>query len=211
MCRFAAIAAVIVATSADAQMPGAPILQNVWASRGLVGALDIGGGTDATVYAAALSFTASRLQFSGGAGYQTRTGMSSRAVYGVRAAMPLGSATSAFGFGAFAGIGGGPTSSTAADSGANTTQIPLGIAVGWRKGLGATHGVSVYADPAYELFSGGSKSGGLFRVGLGADVGITTSLGATLGAEFGGTRARGVGGPSGVLYGVGVSYAFGKR
>ena len=209
--RIAATAAVVLAASADAQMAGAPILQNVWSTRGIVGAVNIGGGNDGTVYGGAISFSASRLQFSGGLGYQTRTGMSSRTVYGLRAAMPFGGASSAFGFGAFAGIGGGPTSSTGADSAANVTETPLGVAVGWRKAFGATHGVSLYADPAYVLYSGGSKSGGLFRVGLGADFGITSSLGATLGAELGGTRARGVGGPSGVLYGAGVSYAFGRR
>lgn len=211
MLRISAAATVVVAVSADAQMPSAPILQNVWATRGVAGAVNVGGGSDGSVYAGAVSFSASRLQLSGGIGYETRTGMSSRAVYGVRAAMPFGGASSAFGFGAFAGIGGGPTSSTAADSAANTTEIPLGVAVGWRKPFGATHGVSVYADPAYVLYSGGSKSGGLFRVGLGADFGVTSSLGVTVGAELGGTRARGVGGPSGVLYGAGVSYAFGRR
>jgi hypothetical protein len=211
MLRISAAATVIVAASTGAQMPSAPILQNVWGTSGVAGAVNVGGGSDASVYGGAVSFSASRLQFSGGIGYQTRTGMSSRAVYGVRAAMPFGGATSAFGFGAFAGIGGGPTSSTAADSAANTTDIPLGVAVGWRKPFGGTHGVSVYADPAYVLYSGGSKSGGLFRVGLGADFGVTSSLGVTVGAELGGTRARGVGGPSGVLYAAGVSYAFGRR
>lgn len=208
---IATAAVVMLAGSAEAQMPSAPVLQNVWATRGLVGAVDIGGGADGTVYAGALSFSASRLQFSGGIGYETRTGMSARTVYGVRAALPFGGATSTFGFAAFAGIGGGSTSSTGPDSAASTTQVPLGVAVGWRKAFGGARGVSLYADPGYVLFSGGSKSGGLFRIGLGADVGITTALGATLGAEFGGTRPRGVGGPSGVLYGVGVSYAFGKR
>jgi len=211
MLRLAAIAAVVVAASAGGQLPSAPILQNVWANHGLVGALDFGGGSDGSVYAGAISFTAARLQISGGLGYQTRTDMKSRTVYGVRAAMPFGGASSSFGFGAFAGIGGGNTSTTGADSAANTTQVPLGVAVGWRKAFGGTHGISLYADPAYVLYSGGSKSGGLFRVGLGADIGITSSLGATIGAELGATRARGVGGPSGVLYGAGVSYAFGKR
>jgi len=32
-----------------------------------------------------------------------------------------------------------------------------------------------------------------------------------LGVDFGGTRAAALGGPSGVLYGVGVSYAFKRR
>jgi hypothetical protein len=200
-----------VAAGAGAQMPSAPILQNVCSSRGLVGAVDFGGGSDGSVYAGAISFAAARLQISGGIGYQNRTGLKGRGVYGVRAAIPFGGASSTFGFGAFAGIGGGNASSTGADSAANKTEVPLGVAIGWRRAFGGTHGISLYADPAYVLYSGGSKSGGLFRAGLGADIGITSSLGATVGAELGATRARGVGGPSGVLYGAGVSYAFGKR
>lgn len=213
LCRhqIAAAAALILAASAEAQLPSTPILQNAWASSGTVGAIDIGGGTDGTSYAGAVSFGASRLQISGGLGYQTRTGMRARTGYGVRAAMLFGGANSTLGFGAFAGIGGGNTSSTATDSATSTTQIPLGVAVGWRKAFGETHGLSVYADPAYVMYSGGSKSGGLFRLGLGADVGITSSLGATVGAELGATRARGIGGPSGVLFGAGLSYAFGRR
>jgi hypothetical protein len=65
--------------------------------------------------------------------------------------------------------------------------------------------------PAYVLFSGGTKGGGLFRAALGGDVGITSSLGATLGIEFGGKRPRGLGGPTGSLYGFGLSYALGHR
>jgi hypothetical protein len=77
--------------------------------------------------------------------------------------------------------------------------------------VGASHGVSVYGAPAYVLFSGGSKNQGLFRASIGADLGLTRALGATVGVEFGATRPRGIGGPSGTLYGVGVSYALGHR
>lgn len=207
-----ATAAVLAfAATAHAQMPSAPVLQNVWSVPGAVGAANIAGGADGTAYAGAVSFSASKLQFSGGLGYQARTGMPARTGYGIRAAMLFGGASSAFGFGAFAGVGGGNTSSTGADSLASTTEVPLGVAVGWRRAFGGTHGVSLYADPAYVLYSGGAKSGGLFRVGLGADFGITRSIGATIGAELGATRPRGVGGPSGVLYGGGISYAFGRR
>lgn len=209
--RLAAAAAVILAASANAQMPSAPVLQNAWSAPGAVGAVNISGGADGTAYAGAVSFGASRFQFSGGIGYQSRTDMPARSGYGLRAAMLFGGANSAFGVGAFAGVGGGNTSSTGADSVANKTEIPLGVALGWRKAFGGTHGVSLYADPAYVLYSGGAKSGGLFRVGLGADFGITSSIGATIGAEFGATRPRGVGGPSGILYGGGISYAFGRR
>jgi hypothetical protein len=225
--RFAAIAAVILAASAGAQIPGLPVLQNVWASPGVVGALDIGGGSDGTTYAGAIGWTpgSGRFQLSAGVGARTRKAGGSGASYGARVAMPFGGASSTFGFAAFAGIGGGPAVSTPAstisfnngnavtvpDSVSSTTEVPLGAAIGWRRAIGSNHGISVYADPAYVLFSGGSKTQGLFRAAVGVDVGITNSLGATVGVEFGGTRARGFGGPSGTQFGVGVSYAFGKR
>lgn len=215
MIRIAAVAAVVLAVSAGGQMPDAPVLQNAWSTQGLVGAVDIGGGSGGTAYAGAVSFGAgSRLMLSGGIGYQTRTGMSARTVYGIRAALPFGGATSSFGFAPFAGLGGGTgvsSRSDAADSVVSTTQVPLGVALGWRRALGGSHGISLYTSPSYVLYSGGSKSGGLVRVGLGADVGLTSSMGVTVGTELGQTRPRGVGGPSGVLFGLGVSYAFGRR
>jgi hypothetical protein len=219
--RIAATAVIVLSASANAQMPGAPVLQNAWATPGLVGAVDLSGGSDGSTYAAAVGWTpgSGRFQLSGGFGAQTRTGLGSRSVYGVRAAIPFGGPSSTFGFAAFAGIGGSsgakkttnPVAGTAVVDVPSTTQIPLGAAIGWRKAIGSNHGLSVYGTPSYVLFSGGSKSGGLFRASIGADAGITSSIGATLGIEFGGTRPRAVGGPSGTLYGLGISYAFGRR
>ncbi|HXT14596.1 MAG TPA: hypothetical protein VN706_03150 [Gemmatimonadaceae bacterium] len=219
--RLAAVLAVVIAGSADAQMPGTPILQNAWATPGVVGAIDIGGGSDGSVYAAAASWTpgSGRFEVSGGAGFASHTGGSSGGVYGARVALPLGGASGSFGFGAFAGIGGGgsvkrTTATTAGtiDSTSSSTQIPVGAAVGWRHAIGSARGFSIFGTPSYVFETGGgSGNKGLFRVGVGADFGITSSLGATVGGEFGATRARGLGGPSGSLFGVGVSYAFGKR
>ena len=220
--RIAAILGTVAVASADGQMPGAPVLQNAWATPGMVGALNITGGSDGSLYAAAGSWTpgSGRFQLSGGVGYQTRTGAGSAAAYGARIAMPFGGASSTFGFAAFAGIGGGgsqrkstvsPTVPAVADSTTSSAQIPLGVGIGWRRAFGSARGVSLYASPAYVLFTGGSGSKGLFRTAIGADVGITSSFGATAGIEFGATRGRAVGGPSGSLYGLGVSYAFGRR
>jgi len=202
------------ALRAHAQIPGAPILQNAWATPGLVGALNFGGGSDGSVYAAAASWSpaSGRFQLSGGGGGQTRSGKGSRGVYGVRVAIPFGAAQGSFGFAAFAGLGGGSGGTSAfPDSISSTTEVPIGVGIGWRHAIGANHGLSVYGTPAYVLFSGGSKNGSLFRGSLGSDVGITPSLGATVGVEFGGTRPRGYGGPSGTIFGLGVSYAFGRR
>jgi hypothetical protein len=213
---YVCFALTVALPAAQAQMPGAPVLQNAWATPGIVAAVDIAGGSDGTVYAAAASWTpgSGRFQLSGGGGFRTVTGGGNGGVYGIRAAIPLGGASGSFGFGAFAGIGGGSaTHKTNAfvDSVANTAEIPVGAAVGWRHAIGATHGLSVYATPSYVFFTGGKKTDGLVRVGIGADVGITKAIGATVGADFGGTRPRGFGGPSGSLFGVGLSYALGHR
>ncbi len=204
-----------LATMARAQLPGAPVLQNAWATPGVVGAINVGGGSDGTVYAAAGSWTPSsgRFQLSGGAGSLSRTGAGSRGVYGVRLAVPvMGGPTSSIGFAAFAGAGGGGgTRKGPSDSTASTAQIPIGAAIAWRRAVGSSRGFSVYASPSYTFLSGGSKTGGLVRAAVAADVGITSSLGVTAGIEFGQTRARALGGPSGTLYGLGVAYAFGHR
>lgn len=205
-----------ISIPADAQIPGAPVLQNAWATPGIVGAIDITGGSDGSVYAAAASWTpgSGRFEVSGGGGFQSRTGKSSRGVFGGRLAVPLpfGGASGSFGAAAFAGIGGGSGGTTAfVDSISSTIEIPVGLGIGWRHALGKSRGVSVFGTPSYVFFSGGTKTGGLFRAAIGADAGITPALGVTLGVEFGGTRPRGFGGPSGTLYGVGLSYAFGRR
>ena len=209
--RIVAMTATFVASTLGAQMPGAPVLQNAWASPGLVGAIDYGGG-DGSVYAGAVSWASAtaRLQLSGGIGVRSRSGgAGSKSVYGVRAALPLGGAASPIGFGLFAGVGGGQNA--AADSAASTTEIPIGVAIGWRRAVGSSHGFSLYATPSYVYFSGGDKPGGVMRVGIGVDIGLTKMLGATVGAEFGGTRSASIGGPTGTLWGVGLSYAFGRR
>lgn len=226
MNRFCRVACVSVATvawssSAAAQLPNAPILQNVWANPGMVGAFNMGGGSGGSVYAGAASWTPSsgRFQLSGGVGVQALSnGGGSNAAYGARVAVPLGGAGGSFGFGAFAGVGGGGAKRTVVDSitrdtlasSATTTLIPVGGSVGWRKAIGASHGFSVYASPSYVFLTGGGSSGGIFRVGLGGDVGITQSIGLTGGVELGQAKSS-LGGPSGTIYGLGVSYAFGRR
>ena len=221
----AAVALVVLTGSAAAQLPAAPVLQNAWATPGIVAAVNVAGASNNSIYAAAASWGASRFQISGGIGVPSRSGTAvgtgSKTAYGVRVAVPFGGASSAFGFAAFAGIGGTSGSGVkvadtlgipaAADSVPWTTEVPLGVSIGWRRAIGSNHGLSVYATPAYINYSGGSRSSGLFRVGLGADFGITSSIGATVGADFGGTRPSRLGGPSSTQFGAGVSYAFGRR
>lgn len=202
-------------SSVEAQLPGAPVLQNAWATPGVVAAMNFGSGSDGEVYALAGAWapTSGRFQFSAGAGSRRFSGVGSRSVFGLRLAVPFGGGpASNFGFAAFAGGGGGAGGkSKTADSLASTSQVPVGAAIGWRRAIGASHGMSLYASPSYVFFTGGSKSGGLVRASVAADLGITASLGLTAGVEFGQTRVHSLGGPSGTLYGVGIAYAFGRR
>src|SRR3954469_15322142 len=85
---IATIAVAAVASSAEAQIPGAPVLQNAWATPGIVGALNYAGSSGENVIAAAAGWSpgSARFQVSGGLGYQTQTGFNGRAVYGARVA-----------------------------------------------------------------------------------------------------------------------------
>ena len=206
------LAMVAYATQAAAQMPGAPILQNAWAAPGAVVALNLGGGSDGQVYGAAGSWATAtaRLQLSGGIGIRSGDGSGSgtNTAYGLRLAVPLGGRSAAFGFGAFAGVGAG---AAPADSLASATTFPIGVAIGWRHSLGATAGFSVYATPSYTFLTGGSSQTGLMRASVGVDVGLTRAIGITVGTEFGQGRPGTEGGPSGTLFGLGLSYALGHR
>src|SRR5690349_4655061 len=74
--RLAAIAAILVATSSGAQMPGLPTLQNAWVAPGGVVAFDFGSGTDGQTYGAALSYApgSAKLLLSGGYGWRNGAG-----------------------------------------------------------------------------------------------------------------------------------------
>ena len=226
--RLAAIAAVVLATSSAAQMPGTPTLQNGFVAPGAVAAFDFGGASGGQTYAFAASYApaSAKLLFAGGYGWRNGSGKSQSGVYGLRLAFPFGPANGSFGFAAFAGVGGGPqltttrtrlvtngvfTGTVITDTLSSTTQLPIGLSIGWRRFFGGSQGFSIYATPNYVFYSGGTANGNLMRVGVGSDIGISPALGISLGAELGGTRQAALGGPSGVLYGVGVSYVFRRR
>ena len=216
--RIAAAGALTaVGGSANGQLPSAPLLQNAWAMPGMAAAFNTGSGGGGSVYAAAGSWTpaSARFQISGGFGSHTSSGIGTSWAYGARAAMPLGNPQADFGFAAFAGIGGASAVNRSADTAVSDTtttlasRIPVGLSVGWRHAIG-TRGFSVYASPAYVWLTGSGPSKGLLRTGIGADVGVTSSIGVTGGVEFGQTSSV-LGAPAGTVYGLGVSYAFGKR
>jgi hypothetical protein len=198
-----------------AQLPGAPVLQNAWASPGIVIALDIGGGSgtaSGSTYAGAAAWSPANggFQLSAGAGANRATGSASRGVYGVRAAMPVLQMMSGnLGVAAFVGVGGG--SSSATDSLRASSVIPAGLAIGYRRSVGsAGGGFSIYADPHYQYQSGARTKKGYVRIGAGVDAGITSRFGVTVGFESGATAAAGSVGPRGTLFGVGASMKIGR-
>ena len=201
-----------IAIAARGQMPGTPTLQNAFANPGITAALDVAGLGGASSYAAAGAWApgSARFQLSAGVGIQTRSGASSRTVYGARVNFPILGAASSFGVSAFAGYGGvsGPT-----DSSVTKSLIPVGATASYRLAVGTSHGVSIYGSPMYELVGrgGGAKGVGTFRGALGLDIGITQAIGATLGVELGKSEPAGTGKPSGTAFGAAVSYALGAR
>ena len=193
-------------------MPGAPVLQNAWASPGMVVAVDIAGGMG-TLYGGAIGWAPSggRFQFSGGAGaLSPKGGGGSRVVYGGRVAMPIMQMMSGkLGIAGFVGVGGGATKT--GDTTGSKTVVPAGVAIGYRQAIGtAGRGVSAYLDPNYQYHSGTKGNKGFFRVGGGVDLGVSSRFGVTLGFESGANAKAGQVGPSAGLYGIGVSMKLGR-
>ena len=199
------------ATAGRAQMPGAPVLQNAWASPGLVVAADFAGGSG-SLYGGAVGWApgSGRFQLSAGVGSQTPKGGSGRVVYGVRAAFPLFQAMSGkLGVAGFVGMGGG--SAKAGDTTSSKSLVPVGATVGYRQAIGtAGRGISGYLAPSFQFHSGAFQKKNYFRVAGGVDVGISARFGLTLGFESGANAKAGDVGPSGSLFGIGASMKLGR-
>jgi hypothetical protein len=198
-----------------AQMPGVPVLQNAWATPGIVVALNAGGGSKGSVWGGALSWAPgsgerARLQFSGGGGMQSVSGSGSRGVYGVRLAAPLMQMMDGkLGVAAFGGVGGGGSGGST-DTTATKSLVPVGVAIGYRQALGS-RGFSVYGTPSFQRASGKAGSASAIRVAFGIDFALAKNIGLTGGIELGQTASTGEVGPRGSIYGVGASYALGRR
>jgi hypothetical protein len=204
---------VIVPAILPAQMPGAPVLQNAWATPGFVVAANFAGGSGSSVWAAAASWgpgdSIARFALSGGGGTQSVSGGTSRGVYGARIAMSLAQMMGGkLGLGVFGGVGGGAGGS--GDTTAIKTLMPVGVSIGFRQAMGS-RGFSVYGSPSLQRASGTAGSSSRVRFGLGLDVGLSTNFGVTGGVEFGQSTPDGKVGPRGTSYGVGGSFALGRR
>jgi hypothetical protein len=197
----------------NAQMLGVPVLQNGFSNPGITVAVNYGTADSVRGYgiAAAWAPANGRFQVSGGfGGYDPDEGKT-WATYGGRFAMPLTrfTGTGNFGIAPFAGIG------AANREGVSLMHVPVGVAAGYRRGLGATRAVSVYGSSFYgwnrttsDADADASDSKGLIRFSGGVDVTVIPALGLTLGYEFGAKAGDDEPGPRGSIFGIGLSYAF---
>lgn len=208
----AAFGALMGAQRAAAQMPGVPVLQNAFSNSGFAVAGNVAtlGGASSYAGAAAWAPASGRFQFSGGVGAQTRSQTPTRVTYGARLNATVLGMASNFGLSVFAGYGG--LSGKELDSTVARSLVPIGATASYRMSGGMVRGVSVYASPVYEWVSRGGGAGNVsvFRGSLGLDIGITTSIGATVGVELGAKQDAGSGKPSGTAFGAGLSYVMGR-
>lgn len=213
---------VAMTQTAGAQLPGIPVLQNAWANPGITVAANGGTGKGERALAAAASWAprSGRFQVSAGIGMRDADIGGRGGTFGARAAVPVWSfAGGAVGIAGFVGIGAAqePDARIVAtgDPGGTVSHVPIGAAIGYRRAFSFIRGVSVYGAPFYSyhrlVVGDSSVSRGMLRFSVGADVGITDRIGVTGGAELGGKADPGDPGPTGAVYGVGVSLALGRR
>lgn len=212
-----AVAATLAASAElQAQLPGVPVLQNAFANPGVTVGVNGGGGSGASAYGLAGAWVpgSSRFQLSAGVGTTLVSGQGSRSGYGIRASIPLlSTSTGSVAAAVFGGVGGAAGLKTA-DSMDVAAVLPFGATAAYRRAIGASHGISVYVSPIYEILhrsAHAAKNENLVRASVGVDLGLTASLGATAGLEFGSAGAPGRGSPSATIFGAGVSYAIGRH
>lgn len=206
------IALALSASTATAQVPGLPVLQNAFSNPGLAFAANLGGGSGQSFYggAAAWGLSSGALTVSGAAGAQ-RANDASRGAYGARiAARVWTSAGGSLGLGGFAGFGGAPrTRAGSVVTNPAIATIPVGLSAAYRRSLGSSRGLSAYVSPLYRwtrVDSGTVLTSGTIRFAAGLDFSISSSIGVTFGGEFGGSS----GGNSSVLGGA-ISFVPGGR
>lgn len=215
-----AAALLLAAAPLQAQMPGIPTLQNAWANPGITAAVNggSGGGSRAGALAGAWAPRSGRFQLSAGLGLRDADAGGRGGAFGARVAVPVWSfGGGAFGVAGFVGAGAArePDAAIAGARGGTLAHVPIGAAVGYRRAFSFIRGVSVYGAPFYSYHrvtvGDSSSSAGSFRFSVGADVGVTNRIGVTAGAEFGGSPGPLEPGPTGAVYGIGVSMALGRR
>lgn len=210
----AALLAVAPLRGAGAQMLATPVLQNAFVNPGVTVAANFGSTSGARSYGLAAAWAPRNARFAlsagGGAVNPSAAGAPSRATFGARLAVPARQfMEGALGVAAFVGLGG----ASKKEEEGRVTSVPAGVSVGYRRPLGSTRGVSVYAAPFYVWTRGTAADGsrttsGLFRVSGGVDLSLASHIGVTLGAESGAEARASDPGPRSAVYGIGLSYAF---
>lgn len=200
------------ARAVRAQMVSVPVLQNAFLNSGVTIGANVASAQRATVWGGAVAWVPARsvVQLSAGLALFDPDSGSNRATWGARAMFPIPKlGTRSIGVAAFAGVGG------LRSGGGTETRIPLGATIGYRRALGERRAVSAYLAPflSWSRFKRDSvsESGGLFRISVGLDVVIAPRIGLTVGYEGGGRASRGEPGPTGGLWGVGLSYALNEQ
>ncbi len=196
-----------------AQMLGVPVLQNGFSNPGITAAVNYGTAEGVRGYglAGAWAPASGRFQVSGGVGGYDPDDGKAWVTYGGRVGVPLTGLTGngSFGVAPFAGLG------AASRQGTSIMHLPVGVAAGYRRALGATRAISVYGSSFYswtrftsDVANAETVSKGLIRFSGGLDVALLPALGVTVGYEAGQAADAGDPGPTGSIFGIGVSYAF---
>jgi len=204
-----AAATSLSAPAARCQMFAAPVLQNAFANPGVTLGLDAGSGDGGHSYGAALAWgdASHRVQLSGGlAAFLPTSSGSAYATWGARLMVPIPRVgTPDLRVAGVVGVGG------LSMGGVARTRIPVGVTVGWRHAMGGHRVISVYATPLFEWsrvkVDSLSQGHGLVRLAVGMDIALTSRLGLTAGLETGARAPAGQPGPTGELFGIGMSYA----
>ena len=206
------VTALCAGVPVHAQMLGVPVLQNGFSNPGITVAVNYGSAQNVRGYglAGAWAPASGRFQVSGGLGKYDPDADKSWFTYGGRVAVPLTglTGTGAFGVAPFAGLG------AASRGGTSIMHLPAGVAAGYRRPLGATRAISVYGSSFYgwtrltsDVEDAKPVSNGVIRFSGGLDVALMPAFGITIGYEAGQKADLGEPGPTGSVFGVGLSYA----
>ena len=205
-----AIGSSVAPSASGAQAPGVPVLQDAFYDRGFAVGIDLAsGGGRALVGAVAYAPLAGQLVIVAGGG-TVRHDSTSEGTAGVRIAYRVRT------FGAERQIGAAlffGTGTTLGPSDGRVGRTPLGVSLAYRRALGDTRALAVYAAPYYDgtrvkrprLPTSNSSR---FRSALGVDVAVTSSVGAGLGVDVGSGGAPGTALAAGTQFAAGLSYHF---
>ncbi len=199
----------LAAAPLAAQAPGLPVLQDAFFAPGKAIAVNGGGGSGVTAVAGAASWAPGpRLGFSLGGGVARAAGVS-QPTAGVRVAFRAKTfgESQQIALAAFVGAG------TAFRDTISVQRSPIGGTASYRRPLGTTRVVAVSVSPYYDPTRVKVKGLGAvresnFRASVGADVSVTSSIGVTVGADFGGSMTSQPVLAGSTLSGVGISYRF---